>query len=30
MADLLKEECYIRTKEDEFVLKAVERGGKVQ
>lgn len=26
MADLLKEECYIRTKEDEFVLKAVERG----
>jgi phage minor structural protein len=26
MADLLKEECYIRTKTDEFVLKAVEKG----
>ena len=26
MADLLKEEYYIRTKEDEFVLKAVEAG----
>lgn len=26
MVDLLKEECYIRTKTDEFVLKAVEKG----
>ena len=26
MVDLLKEEYYIRTKEDEFVLKAVEAG----
>ena len=28
IADLLKEEYYIRTKTDEFVLKAVEKGEK--